>query len=267
MTSNKFDIIHTRIQRASTHRDELATIQTEYLNQHPIATSIEEHHDHVIIRFHATAPFPHAASILFGEWLYNLRAALDGLYYQLMMEDTGLNPPPNATRLTYPITTSRGQFDTNRDIKRLANRHQIAIEHTQPYHSTGGHTGSALWWVHHLARLDRHRHTHLLVWRVKHIKFESSTNRIDLNRVGNNNRRSIYIRHNQDSQPITIPIYPITMPGTNDHITIRRTIELDIPDWADNAPHSYSIFPLMERMANAEQVIHATVDSFTTPQP
>lgn len=50
-------------------------------------------------------PMPVRISALFGEWLYLLRAALDGAAYYVAVRDSGQNPPPNERSIYFPIKT------------------------------------------------------------------------------------------------------------------------------------------------------------------
>jgi hypothetical protein len=98
-----------------------------------------------------------------GEFLYQLRAALDSLIYETAIHVSGQDPPPNAENLEFPIRRSKAGFDNAADkIAPLAEHHRVWIEDMQPYHTkyeTEGLelTANALDAINDLARKDRHR--------------------------------------------------------------------------------------------------------------
>lgn len=99
----------------------------------------------------------------FGEFLYQLRAALDSLVYETAIHVSGEDPPPNAEELEFPIRPSQASFDNAaRKIAPLAHHHRVWIEEFQPYHAeyaTEGLrlTAETLEVINDLARKDRHR--------------------------------------------------------------------------------------------------------------
>jgi hypothetical protein len=99
----------------------------------------------------------------FGEFLYQLRAALDSLIYETAIIVSGQDPPPNAEELEFPIRPSKASFDNAaRKIAPLADHHKVWIEDIQPYraeYETEGLqvTAGILDVINDLARKDRHR--------------------------------------------------------------------------------------------------------------
>ncbi|MDT5258885.1 MAG: hypothetical protein QOD10_3965 [Mycobacterium sp.] len=55
---------------------------------------------------------PVQLSTLFGEWLYLLRAALDGIVYHLAVRDSGQNPPPAERSLQFPVFLDPAKYDS-----------------------------------------------------------------------------------------------------------------------------------------------------------
>jgi hypothetical protein len=98
-----------------------------------------------------------------GEFLYQLRAALDSLVYETAVVVSGEDPPPNAEELEFPIRPSEASFrNAARKIEPLADHHRIWIEDIQPYraeYETEGmeFSAKALNTINDLARKDRHR--------------------------------------------------------------------------------------------------------------
>lgn len=98
-----------------------------------------------------------------GEFLYQLRAALDSLVYDTAVIVSGEDPPPNAEDLEFPIRASEAGFkNAAAKIAPLADHHRIWIEDIQPYraeYETEGlqFSAKALDAINDLARKDRHR--------------------------------------------------------------------------------------------------------------
>lgn len=236
-------------------------IASEHLEAHPVVKHIDRRPDEQIIMVESTYPFPPALSVLFGEWLYNLRAALDGLFYELVAYDTASDPPPNAGRLSYPMTTSPASFH-ERIPSALSERMRELIEATQPYHSTGGHLGSALWWINELARLDRHRRGRSLFWRVIDLNIQVSSSAIDPSRTRVCDQLDAFIRNDKQLELARIAIRPGFTPEVDDGIDVSWTIQFDVPEWVQRSVPSYGAWSMDDRMANAEFTVHETVQFF-----
>ena len=144
MSENEFRRLVARVERAASHRHELWSLGAEHLKANPIERRVVSNGDIRSFRLHATAPVPTELSLIFGEWLYQLRAALDGLMYEIVVRETKLDPPPNAGRISYPLCRSADAF-ASCNTYGVSDRLRRAIERTQPYHATGGFSGSALW--------------------------------------------------------------------------------------------------------------------------
>lgn len=85
-------------------------VAAEHIKSNPIERRIEQHGQQHTVYLHAPCPFPDNLSVMFGEWLYLLRSALDGLMYELVVHDTQLDPPRNARRIYYPINATADNF-------------------------------------------------------------------------------------------------------------------------------------------------------------
>ncbi len=105
---------------------------------------------------------PVELSVLLGEYLYELRAALDNCLYAVAVITSGQNPPPNAERLEWPIRASRREW-TNQvgRYRALPDVVVEALEAIQPYQAEFP-TWNSLALLHDLARFDRHRTPKLL---------------------------------------------------------------------------------------------------------
>jgi hypothetical protein len=98
-------------------------------------------------------------AILFGEYFYNLRAALDYAVYATAIVDNGwVDPPPGEHVLQFPVCDTPKSWRTSAyHVGPLSERHRSWIEQVQPYQGTDDPTVRGIYWLNHMARLDRHR--------------------------------------------------------------------------------------------------------------
>lgn len=114
----------------------------------------------ISIRLHRRSPLPVELSIVFGELVYELRAALDNCLYATAVLVSGQNPPPGSSRLEWPIRADakewKSQFDRYKTLPAVVTE---ALERIQPYQADFPNWNS-LKILHDLARIDRHRSPH-----------------------------------------------------------------------------------------------------------
>jgi hypothetical protein len=133
-------------------------VWNEFLEQHPYEfILVHEGGGSFVMRVYQEVPTPPAMAVLIGEWLYNLRCALDYSVYATAVCVSGQDPPPQAGQLQFPIYESEGAFRENLyHLKPLEAHHKAILETMQPYRHEDPDT-SALGWLNRLARIDRHR--------------------------------------------------------------------------------------------------------------
>jgi hypothetical protein len=75
-------------------------------------------------------------SLLVGEFLYQLMAALDACVYKAAIIDSGQSPPPKHKHLYFPICNSHEKFkEAGNKIAPLASKRRDIIEAMQPYNA------------------------------------------------------------------------------------------------------------------------------------
>jgi hypothetical protein len=133
-------------------------VWNQFLDQHPYeCTLVHEGRGTFVMRVHQAVPTPPEMAVLIGEWLYNLRCALDYSVYAAAVCVSGQDPPPEAGQLQFPVYESEAAFQRNLyRLKPLAAHHRTILETMQPYRHDDPDT-SALGWLNRLARIDRHR--------------------------------------------------------------------------------------------------------------
>jgi hypothetical protein len=154
-----------RIERAEMHYREFGKVWNAFVGQdEPYSpfVRIDSHGEGIIYVDPNGLPAKELA-LEFGEMLYQLRAALDSLVYEVAVLDSGQDPPPDAKKLEFPIRGSKASFDQAAwKIAPLTDQHRDMIESIQPY-DPGQRTeaqrlmGETLQVINDLARKDRHR--------------------------------------------------------------------------------------------------------------
>ena len=135
----------------------MAQVWNEYLIDHPFDFSLDDRGGgEFILQVHQHSSVPSVFSVLCGEWLYNLRSCLDYIIWATVARQSGVVPPPDESKLQYPIYTS--QRDWTRSLHRLkglADHHRAMLLQMQPFRSDPD--ANYLGWLNDLARVDRHR--------------------------------------------------------------------------------------------------------------
>lgn len=166
MAHNPFEGCWDRFDRAITHRDAAMKLWSDFLddeNAYEFGFYMDPQRENVgrgTIRVWQARSMPASElSILFGEYFYNLRAALDYAVYATAIVDNGWHdPPPGERVLQFPVCETPESWVKNAyHIRPLSERHRSWIESVQPYQGTDDPTQRGIFWLNHLARLDRHR--------------------------------------------------------------------------------------------------------------
>jgi hypothetical protein len=123
----------------------------------------------VLVLAEKSANVPPEWSVWIGEFVHDVRSALDHLTYALNVKGSGQRPPPNGSRSQFPLYTERDRFS---EMANLRDRRRSKIgylpegagafmEALQPYH-TGDDTEFSeearwLWVLCELSNIDKHR--------------------------------------------------------------------------------------------------------------
>ena len=177
----EIQLLNARIERARKHYAEFGEVWAEYLSDRPHSLEHTGEEDGtVVVRLQRTVPLPVALSISFGEFLYELRAALDNCLYAAAVLVSGQNPPPSANRLEWPIRLTRKDWkDQVKRYQDLPPELVSALEAIKPYHATRPGWNS-LGILHDLARVDRHRSPHGLGLYLAHLRMVVDQSRIEV---------------------------------------------------------------------------------------
>lgn len=151
--------------RAQIRAREMSEAWNDYLAPHPfefllLRTSPTQY----LVRLEQIEPVPLELPALFGEWLYNLRSALDHVVWASAAHASGSIPPAGEDGLQYPIYDTEKAWKRNLWRLRPFPEHQVEMLHTmQPFNSDLD--ANFLGWINRLARIDRHRR--LAMWTAR----------------------------------------------------------------------------------------------------
>jgi hypothetical protein len=157
--TNPFDPCWLRIDRAETHRQAAADCWNKWLEDEPYFISVDHKGKGKFrVRVLQENPTPPEMAVFIGEWLYNLRAALDYAMYATAICDSGKAPPPKKDQIEFPCAYKEADWDKNLyRLEALSEYHRDEIvKLMQPYRHEDPDK-SAIGWLHRLAKIDRHR--------------------------------------------------------------------------------------------------------------
>lgn len=172
-------LLNGRLERAGEHLTTFGKLWDEYLAGRPHGLNHVPKPDGTLaVCLHRRTPLPVELSLVLGEFVYELRAALDNCLYAAAVLVSEKNPPPNAARLEWPIRKDAKEW------KQQANRYQHlpadirnALERIQPYQAQFPEWNS-LAILHDLARIDRHRSPHGLGLYLSHLRLRADPSKI-----------------------------------------------------------------------------------------
>lgn len=167
MSAPEFDSAYAKLDRAREHQTALAEIWNEYLELSPFDFSlIDDGPKRWVLRATQSEPLPERMSVIFGEWLFNLRSALDSLIWATAVHMSRSDPPPKESALQYPIYDTEEQWTRNLyRLKPLADHQRDMLYAMQPF-NTEIPDANFLGWINRLARIDRHRRMTIATARV-----------------------------------------------------------------------------------------------------
>jgi hypothetical protein len=180
MTNLKpFDLCWHRILRAEIHGDAAAKAWNAFIDKDPFG--VEAHVDEdgsgwILVR--TTEPPPNSIALEIGELLYQLRSALDACVYETSCLNSGHRPPPDESRLEFPICDTPQSFKISRHkTRQLTTEQQKLIEAFQPYNAPGLESADVpynfnrgLGMLNDWARKDRHRGLHVVAFWASEVR-------------------------------------------------------------------------------------------------
>jgi hypothetical protein len=167
-----FDACRYRIKWGVSHGKNMSQLWGETSADDLYAPSAKVDADgNGVIMLNQVQPFPVNISLELGEFLYQLRATLDGAIYQANIFQTGQDPPTNEKDLEFPIFDDPKIYAKNAPsmIGPLSDECKRIIEQVQPYHAKDippdelpTAKSRCLYILNDWARIDRHRRLHVV---------------------------------------------------------------------------------------------------------
>jgi hypothetical protein len=160
----EIDLMRARIDRAIEHRSTFGEVWAAHLARKPRRIQVEiDDAGAGLVRVVEDEALPVELSLVLGEFLYELRAALDNCLYAVAVLESHERPPPNAERLEWPICLDETSWrnTARRRLGALSPEVQGALAAVQPFMAKSPEW-NCLRILHDLARVDRHRTAHLV---------------------------------------------------------------------------------------------------------
>ncbi|CAN5513249.1 hypothetical protein BH24ACT22_BH24ACT22_14000 [soil metagenome] len=166
--SRSLEGVRLKLNRAAEHLQQLDEENRVYLEGKPyeVIHERDEERSRHVYRFRVRQPPPLRLSILMGDCLHNIRSGLDYLAWQLVLAEGGTP----TIKTSFPIFKDEGKFREFKGGRKaptgvvggISEEAAAHIETLQPYNRTEGPPeGHALWVLHTLNNIDKHRHLNL----------------------------------------------------------------------------------------------------------
>lgn len=168
-----FDTCWARITRADAHNKAVAKAWNAFIEEdteayEPVLNIEPDGTGRLWV--YQVKPIPSSISFGVGEFLYQLRAALDASIYELACVNGKKRPPAKESALEFPICSSPRSFEDSRwKIEPLTEEQRAIVESVQPYKAPPDlepryipyNFNRTLGILHDWARIDRHRRLHV----------------------------------------------------------------------------------------------------------
>ncbi|WP_457145516.1 hypothetical protein [Mycobacterium sp. URHB0021] len=267
MASNTPDIevLRDRVIRASEVRASIGTLWNEYMERQPRRFGLvadAESGTRWTLVINTTEPMPVRISALFGEWLYLLRAALDGTAYYVAVRDSGQNPPPKERSIYFPIKTDPAKYDSpghRQGLIALSDSTFADLRTVRPFNAQPDYKSNVLWWIEELARIDRHRYGHTLAPHIVNVRIGLKP---PLTLVKHHLPEPMTVRVPID-ESAPMPLLDLEAPADFNELAVRQHMDisdatenaLDVTEWVSNASAPMKNMDLGKRMWRCEDFL------------
>jgi hypothetical protein len=151
-----------RLRRASYHLQRFENEVRQWMDEGPyqIVSEPQPEQRQKVFRVEILSSPPPELGLLIGDYLHNLRSALDNLAYDLARAHRGGPLSRSVAKDSqFPIFKDRDQFMSRgmNQIRGVAPEAQKIIEELQPYQRGNEFAYDRLWWLRELSNNDKHR--------------------------------------------------------------------------------------------------------------
>jgi hypothetical protein len=149
-----------KVERAQEHLIALDAATGEFFEVDPyeIVGKFDPDTSEYLFRVKVLREPPLRLGVILGDFIHDLRSALDHLVWQLVLLDEG---SPNRSTC-FPVASSRAQFDrmAEKALRGLIPKHVAGIEALQPYHAQDRQGVHLLKLLPRLSNTDKHQIVH-----------------------------------------------------------------------------------------------------------
>lgn len=154
---------YQKLARSLSHFRDLETASDAYLASNPFGLEItyDDEREFFVSRFRQHHEAPKSLSLILGDVLSNLRAALDHMTWAIACQSTApaeLWEDNRARQIGFPVARTKEQFPKLNVLKFLDQRSIDLLEQFQPYHRTD--VGRAIERLDTFNNIDKHRLIH-----------------------------------------------------------------------------------------------------------
>jgi hypothetical protein len=126
----KFKSVHWKLYRAKEHMDELARVLAGYYKSSPGEMVL----DSGTFAFREKIPVPARIPLIVGDFLQNVRSALDYLVWELVIANGCIPGQHNAFPIDLTLASYQSSVTKRRRLEGIDNRAAAIIDAMQPYH-------------------------------------------------------------------------------------------------------------------------------------
>jgi hypothetical protein len=158
-----------KVRHAQHHLETLKDELTSWIDGRPYLVSIEhesrpEAHTWTFT-MNEVLDAPPRIALVFGDYVHNLRSALDQLVWAMSVNNNRGKDPSNANLIGFPVADKPERFYDAPVLRNLTWEQATVLESFQPYH--GGDANKALGDLNVLWNDDKHRLIHPVITRMK----------------------------------------------------------------------------------------------------
>jgi hypothetical protein len=267
MPAQPFEGCMHRLNRAVDHRNAFGEAWAEFLEPHPYRLWVQVDDDgNGRVGIKRYAPIPPHLPLLIGEFLYELRAALDNCLYEMAIWHTGQDPPPDDHLLQFPIYDTPAAWKKNlHRLRHLSDEHRTMLERIQPYNAQRQDL-NCLRMLNRMAAVDRHRTLHVVggfLLRGGMLLEAPEGAAIKTTDV----RKNVVI--DEDAVIALFRVDPWT-PGQEVQMYPDLVLEVEIAEMASDRPWgslSRRLYALHKAVSEYIEVLAAYAQGFTEPDP
>ena len=154
--------VRAKLARGQEHAQAIKDEMAAWMNRHPYNITQQPNSDStrysLILRENEAAPFLRW-TLIFGDFLNNLRSALDYLVYSVAMFESKSSLPPYEGNLAFPLAKSQPEFieTARRRLGDISLPVQAVFERFQPYNRPHPHLPPLLGILRDCNNRDKHR--------------------------------------------------------------------------------------------------------------